>query len=67
VAQIVDQGIIAAMSQIVVVLDTYDFANSLPLCNLRRRDMAQPDMPNWPCRCRSAKTASGASSEPSAG
>jgi hypothetical protein len=41
--QIVDQGIVGAMRQIVVILHTDDLANASPFSDLRRRDIAQAD------------------------
>ena len=41
--QIVDQGIVGAMRQIVVILHADDLANTSPFSDLRRRDIAQAD------------------------
>ena len=42
--EIVDQGIVGPMRQMVVVLHADDVADSAALRDLRGRDVAQPDM-----------------------
>ncbi len=41
---LINQGVIVSMGQIIVVLHTDDFANAPRFDDLRRRDVAEPDM-----------------------
>ena len=47
--EIVDQGAVLAMGDIVHVLHAHDVADPPPFRNLRRRDVAEPDVAR-PCR-----------------
>ena len=66
--QIVDQGVVGAMRQIVMVLHADDLADPAPFRDLRRRDIAQPDVAHQALAAAARPaTVSGASIDPSAG
>ena len=65
--QVVDQRVVVAVRQVVVVLHADDVGDRLRLGDLRGRDVAEADVADQPLRCSSARAVSGAAIEPSAG
>lgn len=67
ITQVIDQLIVPAMHEIVVVLHADDLAKPSRLPHLRWNDVAKADRRMRPCYCSSTNTVSGASRAPSAG
>ena len=65
--EIVDHRVVGTMRQIVVILHAGDTRRSAAFGDLLGRCIAQTDVTDEPLRCRSARTVSGASTDPSAG
>ena len=65
--QLVDQGVVVALGQVVVVLHAHDVGDRLRLGDLGGRDVAQADVADSPLRRRSASTVTCSAMDPSSG
>ncbi len=65
--QVVDQGVVVAVGQVVVVLHAHDVGDRLRLGHLGGRDVAQADGRISPLRRRSASTVTCSAMDPSSG
>ena len=65
--QLVDQRVVVAMRQVVLVLHADDLADPPRFGDLRRRDVAQPDVPHQTFLLQFGMVVSGASSDPLVG
>ena len=65
--QLVDERVIAAVREVIVVLHADDLGDGLRLRQLFGRDVAEADVPDQPFLCRSARTATCSAMDPSSG